>query len=69
MQAEQSALRKKVDEVRGLLDLVNSDYHKIKSRIHEVESTRRDLKKEHETFIEQAKLKIGARHQARNMPR
>ena len=44
MQAEQSALRKRVDEVRGLLDLVSSDYQKIKSRIQEVESTRRDLK-------------------------
>jgi chromosome segregation ATPase len=57
MQAEQSALRKRVDEVRGLLDLVNSDYQKMKSRIQEVETTRRDLKKEQETFIEQANLK------------
>ena len=57
MQAEQSALRKRVDEVRGLLDLVNNDYQKIKGRIQEVETTRRDLKKEQETFIEQANLK------------
>jgi chromosome segregation ATPase len=57
MQAEQSALRKRIDEVRGLLDLVNSDYQKMKSRIQEVETTRRDLKKEQETFIEQANLK------------
>ncbi len=57
MQAEQSALRKRVDEVRGLLDLVSSDNQKIKSRIQEVESTRRDLKKDQETFLEQANLK------------
>ena len=61
MQAEQSALRKRVDEVRGLLDLVNSDYQKIKSRIQEVESTRRDLKKEQETFLEQANLRLTER--------
>ncbi len=48
---------KRVDEVRGLLDLVNNDYQKIKGRIQEVETTRRDLKKEQETFIEQANLK------------
>jgi len=58
IQAEQSALRKRVDEVRGLLDLVTSDYQKIKSRIQEVESTRRDLKKEQEIFLEQANLKL-----------
>ena len=46
LQAEQSALRKRVDEQRGLLDLVNSDYQKIKNRIQELESLRRDLKKE-----------------------
>ena len=61
IQAEQSALRKRVDEVRGLLDLVNSDYQKNKSRIEEVETTRRDLKKEQETFIEQANLKTTER--------
>ena len=61
IQAEQSALRKRVDEVRGLLDLVNSDYQKIKSRIQEVESTRRDLKKEQENFLEQANLKLTER--------
>jgi len=59
--AEQSALRKRVDEVRGLLDLVNSDYQKIKTRIQEMESTRRDLKKEQETFLEQANLKLTER--------
>jgi len=61
IQAEQSALRKRVDEVRGLLDLVSSDYQKIKSRIHEVESTRRDLKKEQEIFLEQTNLKLTER--------
>ena len=61
MGAEQSALRKRVDEVRGLLDLVNSDYQKIKTRIQEVESTRRDLKKEQESFLEEANLKLTER--------
>lgn len=61
MKAEQSALRKRVDEVRGLLDLVNSDYQKIKSRIQEIESTRRDLKKEQENFLEEANLKLTER--------
>ena len=61
IQAEQSALRKRVDEVRGLLDLVSSDYQKIKSRIQEVESTRRDLKKEQEIFLEQTNLKLTER--------
>ena len=64
IQAEQSALRKRVDEVRGLLDLVNSDYQKIKSRIQEVESTRRDLKKEQENFLEQSNLKLTERETA-----
>ena len=61
MQAEQSALRKRVDEARGLLDLVNSDYQKIKSRIQELESTRRDLKKEQESFLEEANLRLTER--------
>jgi len=61
IQAEQSALRKRVDEVRGLMDLVNSDYQKIKSRIQELESTRRDLKKEQEKFLEGANLKLTER--------
>jgi len=61
IQAEQSALRKRVDEVRGLMDLVNSDYQKIKGRIQELESTRRDLKKEQESFLEGANLKLTER--------
>lgn len=61
MQAEQSALRKRVDQARGLLDLVNSDYQKIKSRIQELESIRRDLKKEQESFLEEANLKLTER--------
>lgn len=56
LQGEQSALRKRVDEQRGLLDLVGSDYQKMKNRIQELESIRRDLKKEQETFLEEATL-------------
>ena len=56
LQGEQTALRKRLDEARGLLDLVNSDYQKIKNRIQELESIRRDLKKEQDTFLEEATL-------------
>lgn len=57
LQGEQGALRKRVDELRGLLDLVNSDYQKIKNRIQELESIRRELKKEQDTFLEEAALR------------
>jgi len=56
LQGEQSALRKRVDEQRGLLDLVKNDYQKMKNRVLELESTRRDLKKEQETFLVEAAL-------------
>ncbi len=56
LQGEQSALRKRVDEQRGLLDLVKNDYQKMKNRVQELESTRRDLKKEQETFLVEAAL-------------
>ncbi len=61
LQGEQSALRKRVDEQRGLLDLVKNDYQKTKNRIQELESTRRDLKKEQEIFLEEAALQITER--------
>ena len=56
LQGEQSALRKRVDEQRGLLDLVKNDYQKMKNRLQELETTRRDLKKEQETFLVEAAL-------------
>ncbi len=56
LQGEQSALRKRVDEQRGLLDLVKNDYQKMKNRVQELESTRRELKKEQETFLVEAAL-------------
>lgn len=56
LQGEQAALRKRVDEIRGMMDLVNSDYQKIKSRLQELESIRRDLKKEQDEFMEAANL-------------
>jgi len=61
LQGEQSALRKRVDEQRGLLDLVNSDYQKVKNRIQELESIRRDLKNEQEKFLEEAALQNSER--------
>jgi chromosome segregation ATPase len=56
VQGEGTALRKRVDELRGLVDLVNSDYQKINNRIQELESIRRELKKEQDTFLEEAAL-------------
>ncbi len=61
LQGEQSALRKRVDEQRGLLDLVSSDYQKMKNRIQELESIRRDLKKDQETFLGEAVLQNAER--------
>ena len=58
---EQSAIRKRLDELRGLVDLVNSDYQKIKNRLQELESIRRDLKKEQDTFLDEAVLKNNER--------
>jgi chromosome segregation ATPase len=56
LQGEQVALRKRVDEVRGLLDLINSDYGKMKNRIQELESLRREIRQEQATFLEEAVL-------------
>jgi chromosome segregation ATPase len=56
LQGEQLALRKRSDEMRGLLDLVNSDYQKIKNRIQELESMRREIKAEQDSFLEGAAL-------------
>jgi chromosome segregation ATPase len=56
LQGEQVALRKRTDEMRGLLDLVNSDYQKIKNRIQELESMRREFKAEQDAFLEGAAL-------------
>jgi chromosome segregation ATPase len=57
LQGEQTALRKRTDEMRGMLDLVNSDYQKIKNRLQEFESIRRDLKNVQDAFLEEANLK------------
>lgn len=57
LRGEQTALRKRADEMRGMLDLVNSDYQKIKNRLQEFESIRRDLISVQDTFLEEANLK------------
>lgn len=57
IQGEISAVRKRMDEMRGLMDLVKSDYKKIKSRIQELEASRRELKKEQEDFLEEGTLR------------
>ena len=61
IQGEGTALRKRVDELRGLVDLVNSDYQKIKNRIQELESIRRELKKEQDSFLKEAVLQNAER--------
>ena len=56
LRGEQTALRKRTDEMRGMLDRVNSDYQKIKTRLQEFESIRRDLKSVQDAFLEEANL-------------
>ncbi len=57
IQGEISAVRKRMDEMRGFMDLVKNDYQKIKGRVHELESNRRELKKEQEDFLEEGALR------------
>lgn len=64
IQGEISAVRKRMDEMRGLMDLVKNDYQKIKSRVQELESSRRELKKEQETFLEEGALRQTERENA-----
>lgn len=46
-----------MDEMRGFMDLVKNDYQKIKSRVQELEASRRELKKEQEDFLEEGALR------------
>jgi chromosome segregation ATPase len=57
LQGEMTAIRKRLDEMRGLMDLVKNDYQKAKTRIQELEMARRELKKEQEEFLEEAVLR------------
>jgi chromosome segregation ATPase len=57
IQGEISAARKRMDEMRGFMDLVKNDYQKIKSRVQELEASRRELKKEQEDFLEEGALR------------
>lgn len=57
IQGEISAVRKRMDEMRGFMDLVKNDYQKMKSRIQELEASRRELKKDQEDFLEEATLR------------
>jgi chromosome segregation ATPase len=50
--------------MRGLLDLVKGDYQKIKNRVQELESVRRDLKNEQDAFLEEANLEKTERESA-----
>jgi chromosome segregation ATPase len=56
LQSEQTAIRKRVDEMRGLLDLVKGDFQKMKNRIQELETARRELKIDQDAFLEVANL-------------
>lgn len=64
IQGEISAVRKRMDEMRGFIDLVKNDYQKIKSRVQELESSRRELKKEQEDFLEEGALRQTERETA-----
>ena len=46
-----------MDEMRGFMDLVKNDYQKIKSRVQELDASRRELKKEQEDFLEEGALR------------
>lgn len=61
MQGEQSAIRKRLDELTGQMDLVKSDYKKVQSRLEGLENLRRDLKKFQESFLEETTLKFAMR--------
>jgi chromosome segregation ATPase len=64
IQGEISAVRKRMDEMRGLMDLVKNDYQKVKSRVQELDSSRRELIKEQETFLEEGALRQTERENA-----
>jgi chromosome segregation ATPase len=64
IQGEISAVRKRMDEMRGFMDLVKNDYQKIKSRVQELESSRRELQKEQEDFLEEGILRQTERETA-----
>jgi chromosome segregation ATPase len=64
IQGEISAVRKRMDEMRGLMDLVKNDYQKMKSRIQELEVSRRELRKEQEDFLEEGTLRQTEREAA-----
>lgn len=57
LQGEMAAIRKRLDELRGMMDLVKNDYQKAKTRIQELEASRRELKKEQDAFLEEAVLR------------
>jgi chromosome segregation ATPase len=64
IQGEISAVRKRMDEMRGFMDLIKNDYQKAKTRIQELEASRRELKKEQEDFLEEGTLRQTERETA-----
>lgn len=61
IQGEHTALRKRVDEQSGKLDLVNADYQKIQNRLEGLEGLRRELRKDQESFMEETALRFTER--------
>ncbi len=57
IQGELTAIRKRLDEMRAMMDLVKNDYQKAKTRIQDLEAARRELKKEQDAFLEEAVLR------------
>jgi len=56
LQTEVSVLRKKVDEQRGSLDLLNDNIRKIELRIGEIQTAENEQKKAQQTFIEKQNI-------------
>lgn len=61
IKGEHTALRKRMDEQSGKLDLVNADYQKIQNRLEGLEGLRRELRKDQEAFMEETALRFAER--------
>lgn len=56
LQGEVTAIRKRLDEQRGRLDVKDADLQKLTTRVEDLERIRRELRKEQNEFIEKQSL-------------
>ncbi len=61
LHGEVTAARKRLDEQRGRMDLVEADAKKVRPRLDELDAQRRELLQEQEYFIEKEALKSAER--------